>query len=194
MAGGGNGVLGNYLYFLEANQFVIRRITLSGPAIGTVTTVAGTLGVTGNVDGIGTAAKLGNLRSFTAVQGMLYFSDQTNGTIRKMDPTTFAITTVAGSPGTCSNIDGIGAAATFCKPNSITNDGYNLYMSDTSTFTIRKIRLSDYKVTTFAGLPSVGRDDLPGSITASALFNATLGYAPGYGLYLVDTATTRIIK
>jgi len=59
--------------------------------------------------------------------------------------TTFAGTSLVGST------DATGVAASFSNPSGITNDGTNLYVTDTDNNTIRKIVIATGVVTTLAG-------------------------------------------
>jgi sugar lactone lactonase YvrE len=94
--------------------------------------------------------------------GILYFSDQGNTRIRKIDLVARVISTLVG--GTRGTLDGIGTAAQFALPGSqtvgtgsrggaidISEDGQDLYMADTENNLIRKIHIADQMVTTIAG-------------------------------------------
>ena len=52
------------------------------------------------------------------------------------------VTTVAGAPGIAGQADGTGSAARFYNPGGITTDGTNLYVTDTSNYTVRQILYS----------------------------------------------------
>ena len=83
------------LYVADFLAHTIRKIT---PA-GMVSTFAGTDGVSGSTDGIGTAARFNSPSGIVAdSSGNVYVADNGNNTIRKI---TFAgvVTTVAGQPG-----------------------------------------------------------------------------------------------
>jgi Streptogramin lyase len=81
--------------------------------------------------------------------GNLYFSDQGNHSIRKID-TSGNITTFAGS-GISGSTDGQGLSASFNNPYGIVFDqADNLYVVDNLNKKIRKIDPSGY-VSTFAG-------------------------------------------
>ena len=66
---------------------------------GVVTTLAGSAGIPGSADGIGTTARF-NGPSTVAVDGVgnVYVSDQSNHTVRKLTPTG-TVTTVLGVAG-----------------------------------------------------------------------------------------------
>jgi len=87
---------GTYLYVADYGNHVIRKILMVSPY--TVTTLAGSAGSSGLVDGTGSAA-----RFFWPVglaldaSGNLYVSDQNFQTIRKVNTSTGAVTTLAAT-------------------------------------------------------------------------------------------------
>lgn len=77
--------------------------------------------------------------------------------IGQLSAQTFTFTTLAG--GTQGTNDGINGMAQFCFPAGIAVDKQgNLFVTDTSTNTIRKVTPvgDDWLVTTIAGVPSLG--------------------------------------
>jgi sugar lactone lactonase YvrE len=159
---------------------------------GAVTTLAGAAGTRGNADGTGTAA------TFSAPMGMavdasgtLSVADAMNDTIRQVTAAG-VVTTFAGSAGVTGFADGTGTAARFNFPTGAVFDpSGNLFVSDTTNNTIRKITPAGV-VTTFAGVENVaGMDDGKGS---GALFDHPGGLAAdGAGnLYLADTGNSTI--
>ncbi|WP_012645193.1 NHL repeat-containing protein [Geotalea daltonii] len=123
---------GTYLYV--ADQQTVRKISIS---TGTVTTLAGTAGVYGWADGIGTAALFGRISDITTDGANLYVADS-NNTIRKIVIASGAVTTLAG--GSTGSTDGVGVSASFGYPSGITTDGASLFITDTFNDTIRAIR------------------------------------------------------
>lgn len=125
----------------------VRKIT---PA-GVVTTLAGTAGAPGGVDGFGTTASFGKpIAIAMGDTGNLYVADEGNHTIRKITPAGL-VTTVAGMTGTRGLADGIGSAARFDYPAGLAaDDAGNIYVADRGNATIRKISATSV-VTTFAG-------------------------------------------
>ena len=115
-----------------------------------VSTYAGQSGVSGLVNAQGSEARMKypyGLAYDSA--GNLYFSDQGNHSIRKID-TSGNITTFAGS-GISGSTDGQGLSASFNNPYGIVFDqADNLYIVDNLIRKIRKIDPSGY-VSTFAG-------------------------------------------
>lgn len=118
----GATAFGGYLYVTDVNNHNIRRIAI---ATGVVSTFAGTTGIAGATDAIGTAA------SFTLPAGItndgtnLYVTEWGNNKIRKIVIATGVVTTLAGS-GTTGAVDATGVAASFNYPSGIAIVGANL--------------------------------------------------------------------
>src|SRR5262249_22018334 len=85
------------VYVSDAGNSTIRKIVV---ATGAVTTLAGAARQTGSADGTGIAARFSNPYG-VAVDGAghLYVADTGNGTIRRIDIQTAAVSTIVGSPG-----------------------------------------------------------------------------------------------
>jgi uncharacterized protein (TIGR03437 family) len=131
------------IYFADSGNNRIRKIDTSG----IISTVAGngSPGFTGD-GGPATSAKLGigltNTTQGVAVDsaGNLYFTDNQNNRVRKVD-TTGIITTVVGN-GNLLNLGDGGppASAGLTQPNSVKFDSTgNLYIADTNHNRIRKV-------------------------------------------------------
>ena len=123
----------------------------------------------------------------------LYVADFDNNTIRKIVISSGVVTTLAGTAGSTGSTDGIGSTARFYNPMGITNDGSNLYVADTSNYTIRKIVISSGVVTTLAGTArSYGSTD---GIGTTAEFYYPMGItSDGINLYIADTFNHTIRK
>ncbi|NBV22400.1 MAG: hypothetical protein EBS05_10855 [Proteobacteria bacterium] len=140
------------VYVVESVNNTLRVIT----ALGDVTTLAGTTGVSGSADGTGSSARF-KTPSGVAVDttGNVYVGDYGNHTIRKVT-TGGVVTTLAGTPGVAGSVDGTGAAALFNGPAGLAVDASgNVYVADSSNCTIRKITPAGV-VTTLAGSPGLG--------------------------------------
>jgi uncharacterized repeat protein (TIGR01451 family) len=132
------------IYVADNTYSTIRKIT---PA-GVVTTLAGTPGISGSVDGTGSAARFNSPRGIAVDSAKnLYVSDQNNQTIRKITPAG-VVTTLGGVAGSYGIADGTGPSARFINPAGIAvaNSGI-LYVADTSNHEIRNGVLPDLKVT-----------------------------------------------
>ena len=142
----------------------LRAMTVAPPHA--VTTVAGSasFGPDTYRDGVGTDAGLPDPRGATFHDGKVYFTDAIAATVRRFDPTSLEVVTIAGTPYEISYLDGIGAAARFVSPRNTTMVGAGLlFVSDTNGSAIRTLDLETLAVGTFAG-------------------NGTAGYVDGIGL------------
>ncbi len=145
---------GNF-YYSDSGENRIKKVTPSG----IMTTYAGggspgssSTGFSGD-NGPANAAQLNNPIGLAVDSaGNLYFADQANQRVRKVD-TSGIITTVAGSGGTGS-YSGDGGPATAAKlfsPHGVAVDSAgNLYIADTSNNRIRKVTPGG-TITTVAG-------------------------------------------
>ena len=122
-------------------------------ATGEVTTLAGISAPWSHevLDGIGPAARFGSPDGITTDGVSLYVTDAT--TIRKVEIGTGAVTTLAGALGDNRSVDGVGAAARFSGPSSITTDLLNLYIVD-GIKSMRKLEIATGKVTTLVTFES----------------------------------------
>ncbi|OIO55049.1 MAG: hypothetical protein COX57_01895 [Alphaproteobacteria bacterium CG_4_10_14_0_2_um_filter_63_37] len=176
---------GASLYVADYANHTIRKIDL---ATTRVTTLAGTAGLSGSGDGVGAAARFNNPYGITTDGIDLYVSDYGNSTIRRIDPITGAVTTLAGSAGVWGSDDGVGTAATFNGPYGIACDGASLFVADSGNNTIRQILITPQTVTTLAG--TTGQGGASDGIGAAARFANPQGIAgDGSTLYVTDRST-----
>jgi len=179
------------LYVADVMNATIRKIT---PA-GVVTTLAGTAGTGGTVDGTGAAAQLSPLGPLTIdTSGNLYFSDiGTNGgnVIRKVTPSG-VVTTLFG--GTLHGSAEPGATGTFVETGNLALDQKNdLYVVDSGNNLLWKIS-PEGSVSGFVGeRGGFGSTDGTGSV---ARFSSPAGAAVDqYGnLYVADSRNNVIRK
>lgn len=177
---------GIYLYVSDYRNNTIRKIVI---ATGSVTTLAGTAGVSGFADGAGSSAEFSGPSGIVTDGTNLYVSDMGNNTIRKIVISTGIVTTLAGSAGGIGATDGAGTSARFDSPTGITISGMNLYVSDSLNRTIRKIVISTGAVTTLAGTARfTGSAD---GIGSAAKFYGPSGInTDGTNLYVADYGNT----
>lgn len=165
------------VYVADEYNHAIRKVTTGG----VVTTIVGSLGSSGYLDGNGTAALL---RGPTDVKldasGNLYIVDRGNNAIRKMT-SAGVVTTIAGN-GTSGFVDGIGLNARFYGPFSLDRDNFgNLYIADAWNHAIRKVTPNGVVTTILGG--TQGFVDGTGTATR---FNMPYGIA-------IDSAGTLYI-
>jgi alpha-tubulin suppressor-like RCC1 family protein/DNA-binding beta-propeller fold protein YncE len=178
------------VYVGDTHNQTVRKIT---PA-GVVTTLAGLAGAYGSADGTGSSARF-NGPEGVAVDGAdnVYVADSSNHTIRKVTPAG-VVSTLAGLAGTSGSSDGVGSSARFFGPTTVAVDSTtNVYVTDFSNFTIRKVSPAGV-VTTLAGLAG-----FPGSTdgaSGSARFNYPFGIAVDFAgnIYVADSANNTIRK
>jgi len=155
----------------------------------TVSTLAGSAGVSGFNDDIGTTALFSLPSRITTDGTNLYVADSDNYKIRQIVIATGEVTTLAGS-GTPGSSDGIGALAEFTYPEGITFFEGNLYVTDFRV--IRKIVIATGEVTTFAGS---GIEGSANGFGVTAEFSRPIGITnDGISLYVTDFKNEQIRK
>jgi len=178
------------VYVADFYNGTIRKVTASG----VVTTLAGSPGVAGSADGAGAAAQfLGPYGVAVDTAGNVYVGDSNNYTVRKVTPTG-VVTTLAGSPRQSGGTDGTGAAARFFGTYGVAVDtAGNVFATDSSNNTIRKVTASGV-VTTLAGSP--GQKGGADGTGAAARFNYPMGVAvdPSGNVYVAEDYNNTIRK
>jgi uncharacterized protein YjiK len=139
----------NNIYVADTDNHLIRKITSTG----VVTTIAGTVGVSGSTNATGTSAKF-NFPGGVCVTstGVLYVADTENHIIRKIT-TAGVVTTVSGSAGTPGLSDDTGLLSLFNTPTGIgINGNGKFYVADVGNNRIRVVDpASGGDTSTFAG-------------------------------------------
>lgn len=148
----------------------VRRVDT---ATWTVTTLAGTAGMAGYMDGSGAPVRLGFLLHSFALsedERTLYIADRSNRVLRTLDvsaaPMTGEVRTVAGTryTGTEVHADGVGPVARFSGLGGILRVGSTLYVADTFNHVIRTVDLATMTVRTIVGrVGAAGIEDGPPS-------------------------------
>jgi len=150
------------VYVADAGNDTIRKITPSAE----VSTLAGSAGQPGYVDGVGGTARF-NLPTGVAVdgEGNVYVADEGNHLLRKIDAAG-QVTTLAGAVGQFNYVDGMGSAAQFGGPGGIAVDSAgDVLVADGGL--VRKVTPAG-SVTTLAGNP--GNSGSVDGTGGSALF------------------------
>ena len=120
--------------------------------------------------------------------GRLVLTDHQAHVIQLFDPTSGALTPLAGTPDTAGFADGVGAAAQFDQPyDVIVLDEDSVLLADYGNQRLRQVDL-DGTVTTFAGTGAAGSDD--GTLD-TATFHSPQGLArDSVGtIYVTDTGS-----
>lgn len=175
---------GNF-YVADTDNEVIRMITSTG----LVSTLAGNPGVTGSLDGTGSAAEFDSPYGVAVdSNGNVFVADTSNSTIREIMPGG-VVTTFAGTASNPGFQDGTGLAASFGLPQGLAIDSFNnLYVADVANCNIRKIT-PQAVVTTIAGPVVPGEcGDVDGDASAARFQNPSGVAVDGQGnVYVADT-------
>jgi len=180
------------VYVADTMNNTLRKVN----TLGVVSTLAGSPGTAGSVDGTGSAAQFFGPQGLTIdASGNLYVADTNNHTIRKVVSSTGVVTTLAGLAGNAGSADGLGSLARFNFPSGLAVDSAgNLYIADTDNHTIRAVSPSG-QVSTLAGLAgysggadgtgSAARFDSPSDLAVDSAGN----------VYVADTdnCTIRVV-
>ncbi|MGE3611344.1 MAG: hypothetical protein AB7I27_17250 [Bacteriovoracaceae bacterium] len=181
------------LYVTDAGNYTIRKIVFTGKVIpdntttfAKVTTLAGSPGVQGSTDAVGSSARFKNTWGIVCNTDAIYVNDTGNDIIRKVgyDGT---VTTIAGSTTSSGVVDGIGTSASFETPTGIDSDGTYLYISQASgnDGAIRMINIATAEVTTISGGSNSG--STRNGVGASAVWESPRGLAvSGSTLYVAE--------
>lgn len=189
----------NLVYDGATTLFILNSVATNSKAYsletidltnGTRTLVAGTQS-SAFTNGTGTAAAFQSPTAMAykpGTPGYLYIADYC--TIRKVDTSTWQVTTIAGLAGSCTDTDGTGTAARFASPSALEISGSDLYIG--TTMKVRKMNLTTLAVTTLAGSTTAGNVDGTGT---SAKFNRITDLKIISGtLYILDATNNRIRK
>ncbi|HVW85463.1 MAG TPA: BACON domain-containing carbohydrate-binding protein, partial [Bryobacteraceae bacterium] len=169
-----------------------------GTSPGQITAIAGngTAGFSGD-GGASPAAQL-NQAGGVAIDAKanLYIADSLNNRIRKVDPVTHVITTVAGNgSGGSAGDGGPATSAQLHGPQGLAVDARgNLFIADTLNSRIRRVDSATGTITTVAGsAPCCGYGGDGGLATAASLYNPkAVALDAGGNLFIADTNNGRI--
>jgi sugar lactone lactonase YvrE len=181
--------LGN-IYVADFDNDAVRKVTPGG----SVTTLAGSAGAAGSLDGQGSVARFNHPEAVSVdAAGNVYVIDTSNQTVRKITAGG-SVTTLAGMAGIDGRADGTGAAARFFYPGGIASTSTGtVYVADTGNHTIRAMA-SPGVVTTLAG--AAGQEGSVDGTGAQGLFAYPYGVASdGAGhLFIADSGNNTIRK
>lgn len=158
-------------------------------------------GEIGNIDGTGSAARFSGPNGIaTDKAGNVYVADgsssyykKSNDTIRKITPAGM-VTTFAGKAGEHGVRDGMGAAATFTKPESIAVDSSgNVYVSD-GTHDIQIKPTAIRKITPAGMVSTLVGVSIPMRGTSIAAHDTTLYYVQDSGIVVLTNLARDVEK
>jgi len=137
----------------------------------------------GDVDGVGTEARLQHPLGIDTAGGTLWVADTYNSKIKRLDPDTGEITTFSGSEQGWA--DGISGEARFSEPGGLSVAGGTLYVADTNNHAIRTIDLATGAVGTVV---LHGIEDFPqaAGTEASVIDAGTIEVTEGPGEIVLD--------
>ncbi|HXB40671.1 MAG TPA: T9SS type A sorting domain-containing protein [Bacteroidia bacterium] len=185
--------LGN-IYFADNANNAIRKVATTG----IITTIAGngTAGYSGE-GGLATSAVINTPWGVAVHNGDIYFCDQGNQIIRKIDGGTGIISLVAGTPGVSgySGDSGLATSATLNSPTGLAVDNAgNIYITDDYNNRVRKVNTSGI-ITTFAGIGVGGfSGDNGPAYSAQISFPAGISADVNGNIYISDNNNQRIRK
>lgn len=172
------------LYVADAESSSVRVITLSDhPSVATLAGGGSNLFVFGDQDGVGRAARLQHPQGIAFLDGYVYVADTYNHKIKRIDPLSGEVHTIAGSERGWTD----GIVARFYEPSALAAASHRLYIADTNNHAVRVLELDNGAVTTLV-LHDVERlraqQDDPSSVPTVILPQATV--APGVGKIRLD--------
>jgi hypothetical protein len=184
------------LYFADPGNSVIRKVNAS---TGIVTTIAGT--GTAGYSGDGGPAVSAELLSPMGITldnaGNIYFADNGNAVVRKINASTGVITTVAGNGSWGYFGDGGPATSAMLSydTNVAVDSAGNVYIADKYNMRVRKVSAATGIITTIAGNGTAGYSG-DGSLATSAELDWPFGVAvdPVGNVYIADLYNNVIRK
>ena len=126
-------VFGN-VYVTDYSNNRIRVLNATSRAVTSLT------GPAGNVDGVGTNARLGNVYGITFdMRDSFYFADLSNARIRRLTASSGLVQTVAGS--TAGANDGLGTSARFNGPMGVDYAAGLIFVADYNNNAVRTVQV-----------------------------------------------------
>lgn len=170
------------LYAPLSQAFKVNKITMPY----TLSLLAGS-GARGSADGIGAAAQFSQAfgTAIHPITGDIYVAESDSNVIKKINPTTGAVTTYAGIKGRPAPQDGDISVAKFSTPRALSFDELgNLYVTQTGAGAIRKISADGTTVSTLVQTTTVD------GVTTTYFTNPWgMAYHNGF-LYVTEVGST----
>lgn len=183
-------LLGVYLYVADTDNHIIRRVHKD---TGYTETIAGAPELMGSSDGIGFGAMFNYPLGIANDGEYVYIADTYNQTIRRLDPRTGIVETLAGLAYIAGYNDGSFNDAKFYYPHGLCVNNGVLYVADYSNEVIRTLDLQNKSVGTLTGIPNnSGSNDGPYDV---AKFNSPSDLVIiGDDIYVAEAGNSKIRK
>jgi len=193
--GGTDGIATDGIHVFATNftNCTIRKMNLATLSVSVVAGQTGACAFADAPSGPGSSARFNNPVALAFDGTHLYVTDYGNHRIRRVDPSTGATITIAGT-GIASSINNPGGTATFQFPHGLLYFGGRLYVTEATFHAVRSIDLANpqYTVATFAGTGGFGYLDGPAGIAEFKLLRHLA--TDGKFLYATDKGSNRIRK
>jgi sugar lactone lactonase YvrE len=157
------------LFIADSMNYTVRKLDLQ---TGEVTTLAGTVGQSGQKDGVGSQVLFGSPQALVVDGvGHLFVSEGGQGTIRRVDIASATVSTLAAYTTVMQSETSLlgGSSAPQAHAGGLAYDGAGgLYVANATRHMVHKIDLQTDKVTGVVGAlgrPGVLLGDLPGQLT-----------------------------
>lgn len=134
----------NRLYFADSESSSVRFGDLRAGVTALVVGGDANLFEFGDVDGVGSEARLQHPLGLAVSDAMLYVADTYNSKIKRVDTTQNSVTSWLGTTAGWAD----GTAPLFNEPGGLSVDGDALYVADTNNHAIRQINVNTSEVTT----------------------------------------------
>jgi len=178
------------LFFADSEGSSIRWSDLN--AGGRVDTAVGSgrsLFDFGDIDGVGTSARLQHALGVVYLDGQLYVADTYNHKIKRLDPRSLTITTIAGGEAGMRD----GADPLFYEPGGLDASGNLLYIADTNNHRIRILNLETGETTTFELTGELAIPPRPDALPEQVILETTV-LAAGSGSIQFDIVLPQQFK
>ena len=179
---------GTSLFVCDRANNMIRKVDISSTV---VTTLIGSGGSSGDINGVGSIARINYPNGITTDGNYLYISDRGNNKIKRYLISSGVVTTMAGD-GTATAVDSTdGLTASFDMPCDSVSVGNFLYVVECGSNKLRRINMSSpFAVTTVAGSGVAASTDGTG---LAAEFNDPHGIeTDGANLFITEFDGRRI--
>jgi len=186
---------GGDVYIADTGNCQVKKLT---GGTGSMSVFAGsTCGFGGDGSSAG-MAQLNRPSGLAVTATDLYIADRDNAVVRKVTLTSPTITTVAGTPGTPTDLlhpigdGGAATSATLSAPSAVEVSGTDLYIADKGNCLVRKV--TGGTISTFAGT-TCGFSGDGAAATSAQLANPSDIAIDSLGIvYIADTGNNRVRK